>query len=122
MRLALSKETYIVRVGDVDVETCPLSAAEMSRLRDAHTDYRRGREHFDAYDFAKDLFCRVVTGWSDTLVDGDGKPIPCDAAHKALIYEHNPGFAGDVLDGMDVKVRERRDVLEGNLPPGRAGT
>lgn len=129
-----SSTGFAITVGNASLTVDPMSASELTRLREAHTTVKRGVEKVDGTKLTAAMFDRVVKGWGPVcdadgktvpgsgINDEDGTPLECTSANKRLIYEHNPDFVADVLKEMDEQNAERRLSQEGNLPPLLSGT
>ena len=125
---------FPIIVGNASLTVDPMAASELTRLREAHTTFKRGVEKVNGAKLTAAMFDRVVLGWGPLkdadgkiipgsgINDEDGNPLDCTSENKRTIYEHNPDFVADVLKEMDEEAAERRLRLEGNLPPGLSGT
>lgn len=122
LKTASSPEGFPVTIGGSTITVNPMSASQMGNLRKKHTTITRGVEHTDGVEMSKEMFDRIVLGWDDTITDEHDSPLLCTTANKRLVYEHNSGFAADVMAEMDRVETHRRKSEEGNSQPGPSGT
>lgn len=121
LRTKKSLEGFPITIGDAIITVNPMSASEMTRLRESHSKIKRGVEKINGAAMTAEMFDRVALGW-EGINDEDGKPIACTRENKLMIYEQNPDFVAEVLREMDDVAAERRVGMEGNLLPGPSGT
>lgn len=117
MRLATTRRTFTVRVGGGEVDVSPLSATDVAELAKKHTriEVKKGKplETLAASAFGRELFARTVVGWRGYEGEG-GAELACDNQTKAVVWDHNPDFAAEVLEAADEAARAWREEQAGN--------
>lgn len=116
MKIRTKKASVRVEVEGVTFLVSQITLPEVNGIKAKHTTTDRGGgKETDIDKLGRDLFSLRVREWEGELIDEDGKQLDCNKENKALLWEYDNEYAGQIMEAANSALAAREDIDAKNL-------